>query len=158
MSSVIPRTLVATVLGVAPEALPPGDLPVGRLAARLLTFLSESFASEGASAHPEAWTFALYGTLVSDYPELALATLLEMTAQITRFEEAELIASGPLDEFLNAGSAPALLPRIEAAAQASPRFAFLLSGVSPEGSAGTPFWKAIRALGAAAPEPDDLEG
>ncbi|RRH75146.1 DUF6869 domain-containing protein [Falsigemmobacter faecalis] len=158
MTDVIPRTLVATVLGVAPEALPPGDLPVARLAARFLDFLSESFLQEADAPHPEAWTFALYGGLIADHAELALATLLEMTTQITRFDEADLIASGPLDELLNAKSAAALLPLIEAAAQKYPRFAFLLSGASAEGSAGTPFWKAIRALGETAAEPDDLEG
>lgn len=158
MTDAIPRTLVATVLGVAPDALPPGDLPVARLAARFLSFLTETMAQDSDTPHPEAWTFALYGALVSDHPGLALATLQAMTEQISRFDEAELIASGPLDEFLNAKSAPPLLAQIEAAAKTSPRFAFLLSGVSPEGSAGTSFWKAIRAIGEAAPEPDDLDG
>lgn len=146
MSMTVPRDLVAEVLGISPEALPDDDLPVSRLAARLLAFLQLAYDAEDPNTLEDAWTFTIFGNLVQNHPEIALQTLLSGLAQIDTEEDAELLATGPLDELVNAKTAEALLPRLEAAAKASPRFVWALSAVNPEGSAGTPFWKALRAL------------
>lgn len=145
----IPREMVAEALGVSPEALPDGDLPAERMAARLLGFLSESLADEaapgGSAPHPEAWTFLLFGELVSKSPELALDVVLAMVPMIDSIDEAEIIASGPLDELLNA-KGPELMSRLQAAVAESARFAAILRAVEPEGSAGTMFCKAVKSL------------
>lgn len=150
----IPRSLVAEVLGVAPEALPPGDLPLERLASRLLDFLNESLAGETGTDHPEAWTFLLFGELVARDPAQALAVVAAMIAEIETPDEAALIASGPLDELLNT-KGPELMAELQAAVAASPRFGYVLGAVVPEGSSGTIFWKTITALTADVPSLDD---
>lgn len=143
--SMIPRAMVAEVLNVSVDQLPPGDLPVARLAARFLDYLRETYAQDQTGAHPEFWTFALVAELTERHPDLALATVLALLPMAETREELALIAAGALQDLINI-QGEAILPDLTAAALGSPRLALALTAVSPEGSAGTPLWRAVQAL------------
>ncbi len=140
----IPRALVAEALGVSPDALPPGDLPVARFADRWMGWLRATQGDAQPEAHPEFWTFALFGALAGRAPDLCLDAVLDSLALATTPEEAALIAAGPLEDLI-AANGPAVIDRIEAEAAARPRFRYALTGVWAEGSAGTPLWQRIEA-------------
>ncbi|MDR5654576.1 DUF6869 domain-containing protein [Ruixingdingia sedimenti] len=140
----IPRALVAAALHVDPGALPEGDLPVARLAERWLGYLRATMEAEAPQDHPEFWTFSLLCDLADTAPDLCLDTVLAALALCGTAEEAALIAAGPLEDVI-ARNGPAVIDRIEAAAAASPRFRHALTGVWPQGSAGTPLWRRIEA-------------
>ena len=143
--SMIPRALVAEVLNVSEDQLPPGDLPVARLAARFLDFLRETFEAESPNAHPEFWTFALVSELTERQPELALAMILACLPLAEDRDQLDLIAGGPLQDLLNV-QGEAILPALTAEAPKNARLRLALTGVTAEGSAGTPLWRAIRVL------------
>lgn len=70
----IPRSRVADALGLPADtdALPPGDLPIDRFAARLIGYFS---TPEAGADTPDAWTGAVMDRLIADDPELALDAL-----------------------------------------------------------------------------------
>ncbi|CTQ48405.1 hypothetical protein [Jannaschia donghaensis] len=72
----IPRARVAEALGLpeTTDALPPGDLPLDRFAARLIGYLSTPDAD---AETPDAWTGAVMDRLIAEDPELALDALCE---------------------------------------------------------------------------------
>lgn len=146
----IPRALVAEALGVSPDTLPPGDLPVARLAERWIGYLRATMDMDAPQDHPEFWTFSLLVDLARDAPDLCLDTVLAALALCTTAEEAALIAAGPLEDVIAAQGA-AVIDRIETEAARSPRFRYALTGVWPQGSAGTPLWRRIEAARAGSP-------
>jgi hypothetical protein len=143
---VIPRALVAEALGVSPDTLPPGDLPVARLADRWLGYMRAALADDTAAPQdvPDFWTASLMLDLARIEPGLCLDVVLAALPLCRQSEEVALIAAGPLEDVIAAHGA-ALIGRIEAEAAGSARLRLALSGVWPEGSAGTPLWGRVQA-------------
>jgi hypothetical protein len=143
---VIPRAFVAESLGVSPGALPAGDLPVARLAERWLGYLRAALVHEAAAPQdvPDFWTASLLLDLARMEPGLCLDVVLAALPLCRQPEEIALIAAGPLEDVI-AAHGPALIDRIETEAAASARLRLALSGVWPEGSAGTPLWGRVQA-------------
>lgn len=155
MTTGIPRTLVAEALMVEPEVLPPGDLPLDRLAARFLAYLAAGDEDTPPPAdHPDAWTFALFDVLTSEHPALGLAATRAALAACESPEEVAGIAAGPLEDLI-AKHGAALIDEIEALAARAPRFAYALTGVWPQGAAGTLLWARIEAARRDVPGLDD---
>ncbi len=150
----IPRALVAEALGVGPDALPPGDLPVPRLAQRFMDYLRDAFARDDTGQHPEFWTFALYSELITRRPELALAVALACLDLCADAEEAALLAAGPLEDLLD-GAGPAVIEQLEILASDSPRLRYALSGVWLQGAAGQKLLGRVRAAAGDAPGIED---
>lgn len=146
----IPRALVAEVLGVSPDALPEGDLPVARLAARYLGYLRDSYARDDTGAHPEFWTFVLLGELTSRLPQLALDVIVSALPLVETADELALACAGPLEDLLAAHGAD-VIARIEAEAASSARLRMALTAVAPEGSSGTALWRRVDAAAAGSP-------
>ena len=146
----IPRDLVATALGVTRDALPPGDLPVARLAARWVGYLRATMAEEAPQDHPEFWTFSLLVDLARDAPDLCMDTVIAALDLCLTPNEVALVAAGPLEDVIVAQGL-AVMDRIEAEAARSARFRYALSGVWPQGSAGTPLWQRVEAARAGEP-------
>lgn len=142
--SAIPRDLVAEALGVSPDALPPGDLPVARFAERWMGWLRATQGDAAPERHAEFWTFALFGALATRAPDLCLDAVLACLVLATSAEEAALIAAGPLEDLI-AASGTAIIDRLEVEAAQRPRLRYALTGVWAEGSAGTPLWHRIEA-------------
>jgi hypothetical protein len=145
----IPRDLVARSLQVAPEALPPGDLPVARLAERWMGYLRDTAADDAPEGpapqeHPEFWTFALIFDLAREAPDLCLDVIVAALPLCRSPEEVALVAAGPLEDVI-AANGPAVIDRIETLAPVNARLRFALTGVWPQGSAGTPLWHRIEA-------------
>ncbi len=145
MTTAIPRALVAEALGIAQEALPPGDLPLDRLAARYLAYLRAGKGDELAPAdHPDAWTADVYFELTDAHPALGLAATEAAIAAAETPQDVALIAAGPLEDLI-AHHGAALIDEIEALAPRAPRFAYALTGVWPQGADGTLLWARIEA-------------
>lgn len=140
----IPRDLVASALGVAPDALPPGDLPVARLAERWLGWLRAGAEAEAPEGLPDYWTDVLLARLAPDAPGLCLDAVLAALGQSATVEEVALIAAGPLEDLLHRQGA-VVIERIEAEAAGNARLRLALSGVAPDGSAGAPLWQRVQA-------------
>jgi hypothetical protein len=151
--SVIPRDLVAKSLGVAPEALPPGDLPVDRLAARWLGFMRAADEAVAPQEQPDYWTVALLDDLARGQPDLCLDTVLAALALCETADELALLAAGPLEDVI-AQSGATVIDRIEAEAAGSARLRLALDGVMPPGSSGTALWQRVVAARGDAPVPD----
>jgi hypothetical protein len=113
-------------------------------------FLRDTTESDAAQDHPEFWTFALLHDLARGAPDLCLDAVLAALALCRTADEVALVAAGPLEDVITA-SGPAVIDRIEATAARSARLRYALTGVWPEGSAGTPLWRRIEA--ACADEP-----
>lgn len=120
----IPRATVAAVLGLPPDtdALPPGDLPLVRFAARLIAYLG---TDDPGTETPDAWTGALMDHLVAEDPARALATLragapLVMGDRLSDPLQ-ELAARGDMDD------------AIADAADADPAFAVLVAAAEGPG-------------------------
>ncbi|MEZ5769343.1 MAG: hypothetical protein R3D80_17970 [Paracoccaceae bacterium] len=167
MTTAIPRALVADALGVDEEALPPGDLPVSRLAARFLAYLRAGDDDTPAPVdHPDAWTFALMDDLTRDHPALGLAATCAALAACETPEDVALIAAGPLEDLLKANGAE-VIGEIETLAARAPRLGYALTGVWPPEQGAALLWARVRALttevaalddGAPVPPPDGLVG
>lgn len=142
--SVIPRDLVAKVLGVSPDALPPGDLPVARLIERWFGFTRATLDSEAPQDHPEFWTFVLINDLVAEMPALALDAVLAAVTQAADADELALVAGGPLQDLLER-QGDQVIAGLEDAAKTSARLRLALGAVQPEGSAGAPSWRRVAA-------------
>jgi len=140
----IPRNLVAEALGVAPDALPPGDLPVARLAERWLGWLRAGAEAEAPEGLPDYWTDVLLARLAQEAPGRCLDTVLAAMALSATVEEVALIAAGPLEDVLHRKGAM-VIDRIEAEAPANARLRLALSAVEAEGSAGAPLWLRVQA-------------
>lgn len=155
MIGTMPRALVATALGIEESALPEGDLPLDRLAARFLAYLRAGDEDAPAPAdHPDAWTFALYDDLTRDHPTLGFAAIRAALSACATPEDIALIAAGPLEDLI-ANHGPALIDEIEAVAARAPRFAYALTGVWPRGNQGTLLWARIEAARRDVPALDD---
>lgn len=155
MSPAVPRALVAAALMVDDDSLPPGDLPLTRLAARYLTYLRAGDAETPARAdHPDAWTADIFFELSEAHPVLGLAAIDAVLAACETPEEVALIAAGPLEDLIAAHGA-ALIGAIEARAADSARFTYALTGVWPQGRGGTLLWARIEALRQGVPGLDD---
>lgn len=126
MTATIPRALVAEALGMPEADLPPGDLPLDRLAERFLDYLHAG--DEIAPDHPDAWTFALFDDLTRDHPDLGFAATVAVLAACENPEDVADIAAGPLEDLIAAHGAE-LIDEIEALASRAPRFAYALTGV-----------------------------
>lgn len=151
--TLIPRALVAEVLGVSLEALPEGDLPTERLAARYLAYLRDSYERDDTGAHPEFWTFVLLGELTARAPDLALDVILSALPLVESADELALACAGPLGDLLTANGSE-VIGRLEVAAAGSGRLRMALTGVAPDGSAGTPLWRRIEAAAGDSPQLD----
>ncbi len=114
--AMIPRPLVARALGLPDDtdALPQGDLPMGRFMTRYIAYLATTDAATDA---PDAWTGALMDHLIAEHPALALAAITE-GAGMARDD----LLIDPLAELSNAGFRGA----IAQAAEASEALASLL--------------------------------
>ncbi|MCB1359549.1 MAG: hypothetical protein KDK53_24560, partial [Maritimibacter sp.] len=129
MKDVLPRTLVADALGVGEDALPPGDLPLDRLAERFLAYLRAGDADDPAPAdHPDAWTYALMDALTRDHPARGFAAVVAAVAACDTPEDVALVAAGPLEDLIVQHGAD-LIDAVETRAAAAPRFAYALTGV-----------------------------
>lgn len=140
----LPRALVASALGVAPDTLPPGDLPLTRLAERWLGWLGAAEGAEAPEALPDYWTDVLFARLPEVAPDLCLDAVLAVLARCATADQVAHLAAGPLEDLLHR-SGGAVIDRIEAEAPGNPRLRLALSGVAPEGSAGTPLWGRVQA-------------
>lgn len=149
----IPRDQVARSLGVAPDALPPGDLPVSRLAERWLRFVRETAESDAVQDHPDFWTFALIDDLARTAPDVCLDLVMAALPLCRTPEEVALVAAGPLEDVITANGA-AVIDRIEHLAAREPRLTYALTGVWLRGTTGTPIWRRIEAARAHAPAID----
>ncbi|HHS94444.1 MAG TPA: hypothetical protein ENK63_03795 [Rhodobacterales bacterium] len=152
--SALPRSVVAEALGVKPTALPPGDLPLERLAARFLAYLRAGDEENPPPPdHPDGWTYALFDSLTTDHPALALAAIRAALAACETPEDVAAVAAGPLEDLIAAHGA-AMIDEIEARAAASPRFAYALTGVWQR---ETPpqLWARIETARAGVPALDD---
>lgn len=155
MTTAIPRTLVAEALQVAQDALPPGDLPLDRLAARYLAYLRAGDGEEPAPAdHPDAWTADLFLVLTQAHPALGLAATEAAIAACKTPDDAAMVAAGPLEDLITQHGA-ALIDEIEARVAGAPRFAYVLTGVWPQDNAGTLLWARIEAARRDVPGLDD---
>jgi Family of unknown function (DUF6869) len=152
MTQAIPRALVADALGMPVADLPPGDLPLERLATRFLDYLHAG--DEIAPDHPDAWTFALFDDLTRDHPALGLAASCAVLAACESPEDVADIAAGPLEDLI-ANHGPTLIGEIEALAARAPRFAYALTGVWPQGKEGGLLWARVEAARRGAPGLDD---
>lgn len=141
----IPRPLVAQALGTPEEALPPGDLPLERFAARYLRFVTVSLEVDAPEGVPDAWTAALFEHLAKDDPALCLATIRAALIACDTPDEVALLAAGPLQTLAEAHG-PEMIQAFEAEAAANPRFAFALSGVWTEGTGSPLFWAKVKSL------------
>lgn len=151
----VPRALVAETLGVDAAALPPGDLPLDRLAARFLAFLAAGDEEHPAPPdHPDGWTFALVDALTRDHPHLALAAIRAMLAACDSPEAVAEIAAGPLEDLV-AENGPEVIGALEALAAAAPRFAYALTGVWQRGPEAPLLWARIEAARRGVPGLDD---
>lgn len=110
----IPRATVAAALGLPPttDALPEGDLPLDRFAARLIAYLSSEDAAEDA---PDAWTGAVMDWLIAEDPDLALKAIRAGLVYDDRMVLADVIAE--------LGSRPAMKAVIEREAEGDPALA-----------------------------------
>lgn len=120
----IPRPLVAEALGLDPDtdALPAGDLPLDRFAARLIGYLS---TPEADAETPDAWTGAVMDRLISDDPELALDAL----ATGARLEGADVLS----DALADLGERDAATQRmIEKRAATDPHLTALIAATEQE--------------------------
>lgn len=151
----IPRELVAEALGVDSSALPPGDLPLERFAARLLAFLRAGDEDAMPPAdHPDAWTYALLEAVIEAEPALGFAATRAALAACESPEDVALIAAGPLEELI-ARHGAALIDEIEALAKTAPRFAYALTGVWPREQAKGFLWARVEAVRRDVPALDD---
>ena len=153
----IPRPLVAAALGVSPDALPPGDLPVARLAERWLGWLAAAEGAEAPDALPDFWTDVLLARLANEAPDLCLFAVLAVLARCETPDQVAHLAAGPLEDLLHRNGA-AVIGRIEAEAQANPRLRLALSGVAPDGSPGALLWQRVQAARGGEPGLDDGAG
>ncbi|GKY87820.1 DUF6869 domain-containing protein [Sinisalibacter aestuarii] len=128
MPQAIPRTLVASALGVPESDLPPGDLPLDRLATRFLAYTRAGDGETVPEGHPDAWTYALFDDLTRAHPALALAALRATLAACASPEDVAMVAAGPLEDLI-AENGAAVIGEIEALAASAPRFAYALTGV-----------------------------
>lgn len=166
MRVTIPRAIVAGALLTDEANLPPGDLPIERLAARYLAYIRAGDGEAPAPAdHPDAWTADVFFELTRAHPALGLAATEAAIAACETPEDIAVVAAGPLEELI-AGHGAALIDEIEARAAGAPRFAYALTGVWPLGKAGTLVWARIEAArrdvpglddGAPLPPPDRLD-
>lgn len=155
MSDVLPRRLVAEALMTDEDALPPGDLPLDRLAARYLAYLRAGDEdTPPPDDHPDAWTSDVFFVLTQDHPELGLAATLAAIAACETPEDMAVVAAGPLEDLI-AQHGAALIDAIETRAAGDPRFAYALTGVWPQGNQGTLLWARIEAARRDVPGLDD---
>lgn len=155
MTETIPRALVATALDVDESALPPGNLPLDRLAARYLAYVRAGNGDEPAPAdHPDAWTASVVFELTRAHPHLGLAATRAALAACDRPEDVAVVAAGPLEDLI-ADHGPALIDTVETLAERAPRFAYALTGVWPQGKEGTLLWARIEAARRGVPGLDD---
>ncbi|MCM2560883.1 hypothetical protein M8756_02535 [Lutimaribacter sp. EGI FJ00015] len=152
----IPRPLVANLLGVDESTLPPGDLPVDRLAAHLLAYLRDTADDDPSEsslrAHPKAWAYALTDALCANAPEHALTLVQAAVAQAAAPDDVAMIAAGPLEDLLARHGAD-VIAMIETLAKGSARMRFALSGVWPE-QVNPMVWARVEAARAPGPELD----
>ncbi|MEM7489847.1 MAG: hypothetical protein AAF390_12075 [Pseudomonadota bacterium] len=121
----IPRATVAASLGLPPDtdALPPGDLPLDRFAARYVAYLR---TPEPGTETPDAWTGAVMDHLIAADPGLALAALIAGTP---------LDRDGHLvDPLLDLAGQPEMADAIAEAAEADPAFAALVARAEGTGA------------------------
>lgn len=150
----IPRPLVAAALGVSSDALPPGDLPVGRLADRWLGWLTMTDSAEAPETLPDYWTDLLLARLAVEAPDLCLSAVLAILTACRTPDQVAHLAAGPLEDLLHRSGA-AVIGRIEAEAPGNPRLRLALSGVAPDGSPGAPLWSRVQAARGGDPGLDD---
>lgn len=138
----IPRATVAAAFDAPPDtdALPPGDLPMDRFAARFLAALT-------TGAEAEAWTVQVFDHLVSHDPALAVTALCATLDATGDARATATIADGPLADLV-ARAGPEAIGAMEAADHTG--LAHALGGI--ETGALNPFLAArIEALQRTAP-------
>lgn len=120
----IPRATVAEALGLPEDtdALPPGDLPLDRFAARMIGYLS---TPEADAETPDAWTGAVMDRLIAEDPELALDALAE-GAKL----DGALVLSDALADLGQRD--PATQRAIEKRAGSDPRLTLLIAATEEE--------------------------
>ena len=103
----IPRETVAAALGLPEDtdALPPGDLPLDRFAARYVAYLASGNTDQDA---PDGWTGVVMDHLIENDPMLAFAAIRAGLPQDVGGHLAD-----PLAEL---GDRPGMKQRIEDAA------------------------------------------
>lgn len=145
MTQCIPRPLVAQALSVDEASLPEGDLPLSRLATRLLMFLRDTVEDEEAvEGHPELWTALLATRIAERNPSMSLSLQCRLMAEAQDAEDLAVIAEGPLTE-LFALQGTTLLTEIEDLARTAPRFAQAIS-LLPAEAGGALFRARLSAL------------
>ena len=147
----VARGDVATALGVASDALPPGDLPLDRLATLYARYAAQAAREEEA---PDLfWTFELMDWLATHRPDTAWEVLRATLDHCTRAEEVAFLAAGPAEDLIRTHG-PALIDRIATSAAHSARVRFLLSGVW-QGDTPPLLWARIVSARAPGPALDD---
>jgi len=136
----IPRATVAKALGTSADTLPPGDLPLPRLAELYTSWLVEA-AQEREDQHL-IWTFTLVDWLVAHDPGLAFDAVLTTLDLCTEPEQVAVLAAGPMEDLIHNHGAT-MIDRIVVAAEA-PRVQYMLSGVW-EGDTPALLWARIDA-------------
>lgn len=155
MSATLPRALVAEALMVEEDALPPGDLPLSRLAGRFLAYLRAGVGDDPApDDHPDAWTWEVFFELTQNHPALGLAATRAALAACETADDVALVAAGPLEDLVVLHGA-ALIDEIEAWAAAAPRFSYALTGVWPQDLKGSLLWARVEAARRDVPGLDD---
>jgi len=155
VTDAIPRSLVAEALLTDEANVPPGDLPVDRLAERFLTYVRAGDGEEPAPAHhPDAWTYEVYCELTRVHPDLGLSATRAALATCVSPQEVAVVAAGPLEDLIAAHGA-ALIDEIENLATRAPRFAYALTGVWPQDAGGTLIWARVEAARRGVPGLDD---
>jgi hypothetical protein len=141
---------VAAALGVAVDTLPPGDLPLERLAALYAQWLA--VAAQDGDAPDLVWTFDLVDWLIAHRPELALDAVLASLDLCTQPEQVAVLAAGPAEDLIRLHG-PTLIARLTQAAAQSARVRYLLSGVW-QGDTPPLLWASIVAARGAGPSLD----
>ncbi|WP_299816777.1 hypothetical protein [uncultured Jannaschia sp.] len=101
----IPRATVAAALGLpaTTDALPEGDLPLDRFAARYIAYLASGDTESDAA---DGWTGAVMDYLIAEDPDLALAAIRAGLPQ----DEADRL-SDPLAELAQRPNMTAVISR-----------------------------------------------
>lgn len=154
--TMLSRDLVAKALSVDADSLPPGDLPLDRLAQRLLGYLRDTAdddpSEEALREHPDAWTYALSDALCETHPDIAFDLVRDLIRICASPDDIALVAAGPLEDLI-VQHGPDLIAAIEQEAAGSDRFRFALSGVWQRDA--NPFvWARVEAARANGPDLD----
>jgi hypothetical protein len=128
----IPRELIDGALWLGPED-PRPDIPAGLTTDELGRLYAEHYPpSDPEKEEDVAWVSDLMYHLVHEAPHVALDCIVSAARQNLSAFQVSCIAAGELEDII-ADHGPVVIERIEALAQTSARFRYMLSGVWTRG-------------------------